>query len=124
MRRPQHELVGLLVVEVDEAGVGAERVGDLARDEREHLLEVERRVDGGDRLGQQAQVPGGLVHLADCRSGRDLRVAPWITYEWLLVFHVTGAFLMLGGGVVAATLNFVAARRDRKPSEVVAPASA
>ena len=40
-------------------------------------------------------------------------------YEWLLVFHVTGAFLMLGGGTVAATLNLVAARRNRKPSEVV-----
>jgi uncharacterized membrane protein len=40
-------------------------------------------------------------------------------YDWLLVLHVTGAFLMIGGGVVAATLNLVAARRDRKPSEVV-----
>lgn len=40
-------------------------------------------------------------------------------YEWLLVFHVTGAFLMLGGGTVAATLNLVAARRKRRPSEVV-----
>jgi len=40
-------------------------------------------------------------------------------YEWLLVLHVTGAFLMIGGGVVAATLNFTAARRGRKPSEVV-----
>ena len=62
MRCPQHELVRLLVVEVDEAGVGIQRVGDLARDEREHLLEVERRVDRGDRLGQKAQVPAGLVH--------------------------------------------------------------
>ncbi len=41
------------------------------------------------------------------------------TYEWLLVFHVTGAFLLLGGGVVAATLNLAAVRRDRRPSEVV-----
>ena len=40
------------------------------------------------------------------------------TYEWLLVFHVTGAFLMLGGGIIAATLNFAAARRNRRPSEV------
>ena len=46
----------VLVVEVDEAGVGLERVGDLARDQAEHLLEVERRVDGGARLGQQSQV--------------------------------------------------------------------
>ena len=38
VRRAQHELVRALVVEVDEARVGAERVGDLARDELEHLL--------------------------------------------------------------------------------------
>ena len=62
VRRAQHELVGALVVEVDEAGVGAERLGDLARDQLEHLLEVERRVDRGDRLGQEAQVPLGRVH--------------------------------------------------------------
>jgi hypothetical protein len=58
VRRPQHELVRPLVVQIDEAGVGLERLGDLAGDEREHLLEVERRVDGGDRLRQQAEVPG------------------------------------------------------------------
>src|ERR1043165_5084363 len=37
-RRPQDQLVGLLVVEVDEAGVGAERVRHLAGDEGEHFL--------------------------------------------------------------------------------------
>ena len=78
VRRPQYELGRLLVVEVDEARVGAEGVRDLARDEREHLFEVEARVDGGDRLRQEAQVTGSLVHLTDCRSGRDLKVAPWI----------------------------------------------
>ena len=40
------------------------------------------------------------------------------TYHWLLVFHVTGAFLLLGGGAVAAALNLSALRRDR-PSEIV-----
>ena len=55
-RYSQHELVGALVVEVDEARVGAERFGDFPRDEREHLLEIERRVDRLDRLGQQAQM--------------------------------------------------------------------
>jgi uncharacterized membrane protein len=40
------------------------------------------------------------------------------TYEWLLFLHVTGAFLLLGGGVVAASLNLAALRRDR-PSEIV-----
>jgi len=62
--RPQHELVRLLVVQVDEAGVGGQRVRHLARDEREDLLEVERRVDRRDRLRQQAQVTRRLVHVA------------------------------------------------------------
>jgi uncharacterized membrane protein len=38
-------------------------------------------------------------------------------YDWLLFFHVTGAFLLLGGGVVAAALNLAALRRER-PSEI------
>jgi uncharacterized membrane protein len=40
------------------------------------------------------------------------------TYQWLLVFHVTGAFLLLGGGTIAAILNLAALRRER-PSEIV-----
>ena len=64
MRRAEHELAGRLVVEVDEARVGAERIGHLARDERQHLFEVERRVDGGDRLRQQPQMTGRLVDRA------------------------------------------------------------
>lgn len=39
------------------------------------------------------------------------------TYDWLLAFHVTGAFLLLGGAVVAGVLNIAALRRDR-PSEI------
>jgi uncharacterized membrane protein len=39
-------------------------------------------------------------------------------YEWLLVFHMTGAFLVLGGAVYAGILNAAAMRRER-PSEVV-----
>src|SRR5581483_1980705 len=61
-RGAEDELVRPLVVEVDEAGVGPERLGDLGGDLLEHLLEVECRVDGGDRLGQQAQVTLGGVH--------------------------------------------------------------
>jgi GAF domain-containing protein len=64
----EDELVAALVVEVDEAGVGLERRGDLLRDEVEHLLEVERRVDGGSRLRQQAEVALGCVHDAYRRS--------------------------------------------------------
>ena len=73
--RPQDELVRALVVEVDEARVGAERRSDLARDEREDLLEVERRVDGLDRLGQEPEVALGGVHEVQCteRLTKSLR---------------------------------------------------
>ena len=70
VRRPQQELVRLLVVEVDEARVGVERLSHLARDEPEHLLEIERRVDGRDRLGQEPQVSSRTRPSADCRKGR------------------------------------------------------
>jgi uncharacterized membrane protein len=40
------------------------------------------------------------------------------TNDWLLFLHITGAFLLLGGGVVAGALNIAALRRDR-PSEIV-----
>ena len=62
--RAEDELVSLLVVEVDEACIGAQGVGDLLRDERQHLLEVERRVDGRDRLAQQTEVAVTYVHPA------------------------------------------------------------
>lgn len=39
-------------------------------------------------------------------------------YQWLLVFHMTGAFLLLGGATFAGILNAAALRRER-PSEVV-----
>jgi uncharacterized membrane protein len=39
------------------------------------------------------------------------------TYEWLLYLHVTGAFLLLGGAVIAGVLNVAVQRRER-PSEV------
>jgi uncharacterized membrane protein len=40
------------------------------------------------------------------------------TYQWLLVFHITGAFLLVGGGAIAAALNLAALGRER-PSEIV-----
>jgi uncharacterized membrane protein len=40
------------------------------------------------------------------------------TYQWLTVFHVTGAFLLLGGGAIAAALNLSALGRE-KPSEIL-----
>jgi uncharacterized membrane protein len=39
------------------------------------------------------------------------------TFQWLTIFHITGAFLLLGGGAIAAALNLAALRRDR-PSEI------
>jgi uncharacterized membrane protein len=39
-------------------------------------------------------------------------------YDWLLFFHVTGAFFLLGGIVIAGILNLSAIVRDRRPSQV------
>ena len=39
-------------------------------------------------------------------------------YQWLIALHVTGAFLLMGGGVIAAILNHAALGRKR-PSEIV-----
>src|SRR5919205_3982908 len=39
-------------------------------------------------------------------------------YDWLLFFHITGAFLLIGGIVVAGILNLVAIASERRPSEV------
>src|SRR5205823_5688515 len=75
VRRAKDQLVGLLVVEVDEACVGGERVRDFARDEGEHLLEVERRVDRRNRLGQQAEMAPGLVHGAKIAPPLPARLA-------------------------------------------------
>jgi uncharacterized membrane protein len=38
-------------------------------------------------------------------------------YHWLLVFHMAGAFLVLGGATMAAIFNLAALRRER-PSEI------
>jgi uncharacterized membrane protein len=39
-------------------------------------------------------------------------------YDWLLFFHVTGAFFLLAGIVIAGILNLVAIMKDRRPSQV------
>lgn len=41
------------------------------------------------------------------------------TYDWLLMIHVTGAFLFFGGGIAAGVLNLRAWYAER-PSEVAA----
>jgi len=39
-------------------------------------------------------------------------------YQWLLFFHVTGAFFLIGGIVIAGILNLAAIVNDRPPSQV------
>jgi uncharacterized membrane protein len=39
-------------------------------------------------------------------------------FQWLLALHITGVFLLVGGGAMAAALNLMALRRER-PSEVL-----
>jgi uncharacterized membrane protein len=39
------------------------------------------------------------------------------TYDWLLMIHVTGAFLLVGGGTAAGILN-LRARYAERPSEI------
>jgi uncharacterized membrane protein len=39
-------------------------------------------------------------------------------YDWLLFLHITGAFFLTGGIVVAGILNLSAIGKDRLPSEV------
>jgi uncharacterized membrane protein len=39
-------------------------------------------------------------------------------YHWLLLFHMAGAFLVVGGATLAAIFNLTALRRER-PSEIV-----
>ena len=38
-------------------------------------------------------------------------------YEWLLMLHITGAFLLMGGGAAAAVLN-IGAWRAETPGEI------
>jgi uncharacterized membrane protein len=40
-------------------------------------------------------------------------------YDWLLFFHITGAFLLIGGGTIAGALNLAAIRSGRRPSEIL-----
>ena len=40
-------------------------------------------------------------------------------YDWVLFLHVTGAFLLLGGAVIAGVFSIAALRRER-PSEIAA----
>jgi uncharacterized membrane protein len=39
-------------------------------------------------------------------------------YDWLLFLHVTGAFALIGGIVVAGILNFATVSEQRRPSEI------
>jgi uncharacterized membrane protein len=39
-------------------------------------------------------------------------------YHWLLIFHMAGAFMVVGGATLAGIFNIAALRRER-PSEIV-----
>jgi uncharacterized membrane protein len=39
-------------------------------------------------------------------------------YQWLLFFHITGAFFLIGGIVIAGILNLAAIVKNRPPSEI------
>ncbi len=67
-RGAEHELVRGLVVEVDEARVRVEGLGDPRGDEIEELAEIEGRVDCRYRLQHEPQVACGAVHALDDRQ--------------------------------------------------------
>ena len=62
VRCAKDELVGALVVQIHKAGIRTKRVRNLPRNQGQDLLEIERRVDGFDRLGQQAEMTLPDVH--------------------------------------------------------------
>src|SRR5438034_1139176 len=99
--------------------------GELARGTRSDVegarKPVARRVDGVDRLREQPKVALARVHESIVGSvlGAPYDSSPMSTYDWLLFFHVTGAFLLIGGTVVAGVLTLAAIRRER-PSEIAA----
>jgi uncharacterized membrane protein len=52
-----------------------------------------------------------------CIQAESVRFAIVNTFQWLLALHVTGAFLLLGGTVMAGIFG-VLAQRATRPSEV------
>ncbi len=57
------------------------------------------------------------IHPIDCRPIPVVGFRGMSKYDWLLLFHVIGAFLLFSGAVVAGLLHFAATRRER-PSEI------
>ena len=112
VRRAQHELVDALVVEVDEARVGVERVGRRGR---------RRATSTSSRSSVELTASIVSVSSRRCRSGASIRLKRTLgavdLSQWLIALHVTGAFLFLGGGVLAAAFN-IAALRSERPSEI------
>jgi uncharacterized membrane protein len=53
-----------------------------------------------------------------CVDGLDYGPRAMSLFQWLMFFHITGAFFLIGGIVVAGTLNIAAIAKDRRPSEV------
>jgi hypothetical protein len=61
-RGAQHELVGGIVVEVDEARVGLEGLRHFPCDQLEDLVQPQGRVHGRDGLREEPKVPRGAIH--------------------------------------------------------------
>jgi hypothetical protein len=120
VRRAEDELVGALVVEVDEARVGLERVRDAAGHELEHLLQVERRVDGADRLRQEREVPRRRIHAVRLYGGRRTAYRPRFVsrYDWFLFLHLLGAFAIVSTQTAFWALVFF----ERPPNPRLPPA--
>jgi uncharacterized membrane protein len=57
------------------------------------------------------------IHSVDCRPAGVVGFRAVSTYDWLLLFHIVGAFLLFSGSVVAGLLHLAAIRRER-PSEI------
>src|SRR4029450_9145248 len=85
-----------------------ERIRDLARDELEHLLRVERRVDGLDRLGEQTEVPVPWLRHPTIVG------LPAVTFsDWLIALHVLSAIIVIGSLTMLWTL--IVATRPSAP---------
>src|SRR5205823_13496092 len=71
----------------------------------------------------RVELPASIVSVSSltCLSRASIRLTAYAravsTYQWLIALHVSGAFLLLGGSIVAATFAVLARRRER-PSEI------
>ena len=115
VRRAQDQLVGALVVEVDEARVRLERAATF----------VATRASTSCRSSVELTASIVSVSSRRCRSCFSIRGTAYARlvdhYHWLLMLHVTAAFLFVGGSVAAGRPQHPgrsrgAPERDRGPA--------